>query len=87
MTTVRKRGQAGVEPPTYWALMWREGDDWGWLWSLDGMESCTTQDPGRRLRYRTHEAAMAALWRFRRDNPKRPREVVRVVKVTVKVAS
>ena len=71
---------------TYWTLVWREKDDWGWLRSLDGNTECTTTDASKRLRYSTREAAMAALWKFRRDNPKRPDETVRVARVTVKLA-
>ncbi len=68
----------------FWALIWRDKDDWGWLRSLDGNEECTTQEPGRRLRYASRERAMAALWKFRADNPPlRPGETVRVVRVRV----
>jgi hypothetical protein len=68
---------------TYWVLMWRERRDWGWLCSLDGNRECTTQEPVRRMRWGSRAGAMAALWKFRRDNPKRDGEVVRVVRVTV----
>lgn len=67
----------------FWALMWREKDDWGWLCSLDGDRECTTTDAAKRLRYYSRERALSALWRFRADNPKRPGEVVRVVHVRV----
>ena len=71
----------------YYVLTWREGKDWGWLSSLDGNRDCTTQEPAKRLRYLTKEAAMVALWKFRRDNPKRPDEVVRLTRVRVKKPS
>jgi len=71
--------------PVYFTLIWREGHDWGWLRSLDGNRDCTTTEASKRLRYPSREAAMAALWKFRRDNPKRPNEIVRVVRVTVKI--
>jgi hypothetical protein len=67
----------------YFALMWRQGDDWGWLRSLDGNEECTTQIPFERLRYRTKEGAMVALWKFRRDNPVQPKETLHLVRVHV----
>lgn len=73
---------AEVEP--YWVLMWREGEDWGWLCSLDGNKDCTTQAPVNRLRYGTPEAAKAAKWRFIRDNPKRDNEAISVARVTVR---
>ena len=73
-----------AEPLEYWVLMWREKDDWGWLRSLDGDDDCTTQDPARRTRYSSPEAAKVALWKFRRDNAKRPNETVRLVRVLVK---
>lgn len=74
------------QQPEFWALMWREKDDWGWLCSLDGNRECTTRDAARRLRYYSKERAMSALWKFRADNPKRPHERVCVVHVRVKVA-
>lgn len=68
----------------YYAIMWRSGSDWGWLRSLNGNEECTTQEPHRRLRYVTRTAAMAALWRFRRDNRHQKGERLRVVRIFVR---
>ncbi len=72
----------------YWVIVWREKDDWGWLKSvpyvivggLDDIKYRTTQHPGERIRYRTREAAKVALWKFRRDNPERGKnmQLVRV---------
>jgi hypothetical protein len=70
-----------LETYEYFVILWREKDDWGWLRSLDGNEDCTTGDPSKRMRYGTVEAVMAAIWKFRRDNPKRPRERIRRVRV------
>ena len=69
----------------FFALMWRRGDDWGWLSSLDGNRDCTTTHPARRLRYATREAAMVALWKFRRDNRHQDGAVVRLVRVRVRL--
>jgi hypothetical protein len=67
---------------TYWVIIWREKEDWGWLHSLDGNEQCTTQDALDRLKFRTREAAMADLWTFRSENSMNPTEVLHLVKVT-----
>ena len=72
-----------VNDRCYWVLLWREKDDWGWLRSLNGNDDCTTEEPGKRLRYTTREAAMVALWKFRRDNDKRPGETLTLVRVTI----
>jgi hypothetical protein len=77
-----------ADRPEYWALMWRQKDDWGWLSSLDANRDHTTQDGWRRLRYYSKDSAVAALWRFRRDNGReRDGETIRVVRVRVKLAT
>lgn len=86
---MKGKGKSPVEVkvPEYWAILWREKDDWGWLSSLDGMKDCTTQEPVRRLRYASRAAAMVALWKFRRDNTEQPGETLRLVRVRVWPAS
>ena len=69
--------------PSFYVILWREKEDWGWLKSLDGNQECTTQEPHRRLRHGTREAVMAALWKFRRDNPARDDERFCVARVRV----
>jgi hypothetical protein len=86
MTEGRETRGERTEHPEYWALMWREGDDWGWLCSLDGNDDCTTQEPGRRLRFLSKERAMSALWKFRSHNDKRPNEKLSVVRVRLRPA-
>jgi hypothetical protein len=68
--------------PFFYALRWREKEDWGWLYSLVGE---TTQDPAERLRYATKEKAMAALWKFRSQKHRRENETIAVVRISVLV--
>jgi len=70
--------------PDYWVLKWREGEDWGWLRSLDGNDECTTIEPAQRLRYASKARAMSALWKFRAQNAPREGETIRLVHVRVR---
>lgn len=79
-----KADVAEEAPIVYWAILWREKDDWGWLTSLNGDLECTTQNPARRRRYESKAGAMAALWKFRADNPRRTDERLCLVRVRVR---
>jgi len=68
----------------FWALAWREGENWAWVRRLDGNhDECTTDNPACRLRYSSRESALSAKWRFRASTRMGPDEKIVVVHVRV----